>query len=92
METLNNVASDDPYAILFRGSARVLSGEEQTEGEQDFEYALLLDTFNPHARFIVADGYTYGLPKPGRAFIEATLARLGGLDTPRINAIFAACF
>lgn len=92
LETLDNIASDDPYAVLFQGSARLLSGVEQAEGEQDFAYALLLDTFNPHARFIVADGYTYGLPKPNRAFIEAALARLGGLDTPRVNAIFAACF
>lgn len=92
LETLDNIASDDPYAVLFRGSARLLSGVEQAEGEQDFAYALLLDAFNPHARFIVADGYTYGLPKPNRAFIEAALARLGGLDTPRVNAIFAACF
>lgn len=92
LQTLDNIAADDPYAVLFRGSARLLSGVEQAEGEQDFAYALLLDTFNPHARFIVADGYTYGLPEPNRAFIEAALARLGGLETPRVNAIFAACF
>ncbi|MCC6509527.1 MAG: hypothetical protein IT423_10495 [Pirellulaceae bacterium] len=92
LETLNAIAVDDAYGILFRGSSRLLSGENQPGGVVDFEYALFLDPFNPHARFIVADGYTYGLPDPDRAFVEAWLARLGGLDTPRINAIVAACF
>jgi hypothetical protein len=42
--------------------------------------------------FIAADAYTYGLPDPGRAFLEASLALKGGLDTPRVHAILAASY
>ena len=42
-------------------------------------------------RFIVADAYTYGkLPDPQRAFVEASFALAGGLDTPRVHAILAS--
>ena len=92
LQTLISIDNDNPYGILFRGSARLLSGEELTAGEEDFEVGLWLDPFNPHARFIVADGYTYGLADPQQAFVQASLAWAGGLDTPRIQAIFAACF
>jgi hypothetical protein len=44
-------------------------------------------------RFIVADAYTYGkLLDTQRAFVEASFALAGGLNTPRVHAILASAY
>jgi tetratricopeptide (TPR) repeat protein len=92
LNQLLEVKPNDAFGNLFRGSSRLLHGATQTRGVADIERALVLDSKNPHARFIVADAYTYGLPEPQRAFAEAMLALNGGLDTPRIRAILADAY
>jgi hypothetical protein len=89
---LLNVAPNDPYGVLLRGSCRMLKGISVPEGKADFERAIQLDPSSPHVRFIVADGYTYGQPDPTRAFNEASLAINWGLDTPRLRAILATSY
>jgi tetratricopeptide (TPR) repeat protein len=83
---------DDPYATLFRGSARLLLGATKAQGVADLDRAIALAPDNPHVRFIVADAYTYGLSDPQRALAEASLALAWGLDTPRIEAILGAVY
>jgi tetratricopeptide (TPR) repeat protein len=89
---LLEVAPDDPYGNLFRGSGRLLRGATRERGIADLERGIALDPQNPHVRFIVADAYTYGLPDPERALAEASLALDGGLDTPRVHAILAVAY
>lgn len=86
------VRPNDVYGNLLRGSSRLLKGVTRNQGIADIERALALAPDNAHARFIVADAYTYGLPDPQRALAEATLALNGGLDTPRIRAILATSY
>ena len=44
-------------------------------------------------RAIVADAYTYGnVPDPQHAFAEASFELAGGLNTPRVHAIFASAY
>ena len=81
---------DDVYGNLFRGSSRVLKGVTTSLGIADLDRAISLDPTSPDVRWIVADAYTYGLPDPGRAFSQASLALDWGLDTPRVHAILAA--
>lgn len=90
LNQLLDLQPDDPYANLFRGSARMLHGLASARGVADLERGLELAPANPHVRFIVADAYTYGVSDPQRALAEATLALDGGLDTPRVHAIIAA--
>ena len=80
---------NDVYGNLFRGSSRVLRGATNA-GVVDLDKALALAPENPNVHFIAADAYTYGLFDPQRAFLEATLALNGGLDTPRVHAILAS--
>ncbi len=82
---------NDVYGNLFRGSSRVLRGATNA-GVVDLDKALALAPENPNVHFIAADAYTYGLFDPQRAFLEATLALIGGLDTPRVHAILASCY
>ena len=82
---------DDVYGNLFRGSSRLLRGATNA-GMADLERALALAPENPNVHFIAADAYAYGLHDPQRAFVEATLALNGGLDTPRVHAILAASY
>jgi hypothetical protein len=89
IEKLRTIAPKDVYANLYRGSAKMLSGDQ---GAADLEKAILLAPANPHVHFIVADAYTYGDPKPIRAFAEASLALFGGLNTPRVHAILAVSY
>ncbi len=84
------VRPKSPYGVLLRGSIRTLSGNDTAGGINDLEAALALDKWNPHVRFVVADAYTYGVPNASRAFWEASVAILLGLDTPRLRAILAA--
>jgi tetratricopeptide (TPR) repeat protein len=70
---------DDVYGNLFRGSSRLLRGATNA-GVADLEHA------------IAADAYTYGLPDPQLAFIHASQALEGGLDTPRVHAILGASY
>jgi tetratricopeptide (TPR) repeat protein len=84
--------SQDPYANLFRGSSRLLSGATKERGVADLDRGIALAPESAHVRFIVADAYTYGLPDPERAFAEATLALDWGLDTPRVHAILATSY
>jgi hypothetical protein len=90
---LLEVEPDDVYGNLFQGSSRVLHGTKRAEGAADLERAIQLDPSSPDVRFIIADAYTYGyLPDPQRAFIEATNALQGGLNTPRVRAIRGASY
>jgi tetratricopeptide (TPR) repeat protein len=81
----------NPYGNLFRGSSRLLRLGTHA-GETDLEYAIALASQNPSVHWIVADAYTYGLPDPNRAFVEANLALNGGLDTARVHAILGASY
>ena len=88
---LLDVAPNDVYGTLFRGSSRFLRG--RTGGAADLARAIELDPESPDVRYIVADAYTYGaVPDLQRAFDEATLALEGGLETPRVRAIRAAYY
>lgn len=89
---LLEVAPNDLYGTLLRGSNRFLSGSVVHEGRLDLEKAIQLAPTSPDVRFIVADAYTYGQPDPARAFDEASLALNWGLDTPRIHAILATSY
>ena len=82
---------DNVYGVLFRGSSRLLHGAT-TQGVADLERALALAPPSPDVHWIVADAFTYGLPDPQRAFVEATAALEGGLDTPRVHAILGASY
>ena len=84
------VQPDDPYATLFRGSSRMLGGNNHAGGAADLEHAITLAPASPDVRFIVADAYTYGQPDAERALAEASLALAWGLDTPRVHAMLAA--
>jgi hypothetical protein len=90
LDHLLEVRPDDPYATLFRGSSRVLKGVTKDRGPAELERAIELAPTSPDVRWVVADAYTYGLPRPERAFSEATLALQWGLDTPRVRAILGA--
>lgn len=92
IDRLLTVRPHSPYGIMMRGSIRTLSGSDPDGGVLDLDTAIAVDRWNPHVRFIVADAYTYGLPDACRAFWEANLAILWGLDTPRLRAILAAAF
>lgn len=82
---------DDVYGNLFRGSSRLLRGATNA-GVADLEHAISLAPQSPDVHFIAADAYTYGLPDPERAFVEATLALNGGLETPRVHAILGSSY
>lgn len=93
LDDLLAVAPDDVYGNLFRGSSRVLQGTKRGAGAADLERAITLAPSSPDVRFIVADAYTYGsLRDPQRAFLEATFALAGGLNTPRIRAILGSSY
>jgi len=92
LNRLLDVAPDNVYGNLFRGSSRLLSGATRAQGVTDLDRAIGLAPSSPDVRFIVADAYTYGQPDPVRAFAEASFALNGGLDTPRIHAILAAAY
>jgi hypothetical protein len=92
LNALLDVEPLNVYGNLFRGSSRLLQGSAKAKGILDLEAAIALDPQSPDVRFIVADAYTYGLPDPERAFLEALLAFNGGIDTPRIHAILAAAY
>jgi tetratricopeptide (TPR) repeat protein len=85
------VRPNDAYGNLFRGSSRMLRGANNA-GVADLEYGLTLAPENPHAHFVAGDAYTYGLSDPARAFLEASEALDGGLDTARVHAILAASY
>jgi hypothetical protein len=88
---LLDVAPNDAYGTLFRGSSRFLRG--RTGGAADLARAIELAPGSPDVRYVVADAYTYGaVPDLQRAFDEATLALEGGLNTPRVRAIRAAAY
>jgi len=95
IQVLNHLLDLDPqhpFGNLFRGSSRLLKGVTGDKGVADLDRGLALQPENMHARFIVADAYTYGLPDPERAFAEASLALEGGLDTARVHAILATSY
>jgi tetratricopeptide (TPR) repeat protein len=81
----------DVFGNLFRGSSRLLRGATNA-GVADLDYAISLAPQSPDVHFVAADAYTYGLPDPERAFLEASLALNGGLDTARVHAILAASY
>ena len=96
MHTISHLLVVEPgnlYGNLFQGSSRLLHGTRRAEGAADLEKAIQLDPSSPDVRFIIADAYTYGsLPDLQRAFIEATNALEGGLNTPRVRAIRGAAY
>jgi tetratricopeptide (TPR) repeat protein len=93
LDELLEVQPDNLYGNLFRGSTRLLHGQERSAGAADLERAIALAPSSPDVRAIVADAYTYGkMPDAQRAFDEATLALNGGLDTPRVHAILGASY
>ena len=68
-------------------------GTSRTGGAADVDRAIALAPESPGVRFIVADAYTYGnVPDPQRAFAEAFFELAGGLNTPRVHAIFASAY
>ena len=92
---LNHLLEVEPnnvFGNLFRGSSRLLKGVAGDKGVADIERALALAPQSADVRFIVADAYTYGLSDPERAFVEASFALDGGLDTPRVHAILATSY
>ena len=91
LNQLLTVLPNDVYGNLFRGSSQLLRGATNA-GLADLEHAIALAPQNPHLHAIVADAYTYGLPDPQLAFIHATQALEGGLDTPRVHAILGASY
>lgn len=93
LDHLIQLRPDELFPNLFRGSCRLLSHSATAKGIADLERALMIAPSNPHARYIVADAYTYGgAPDPQRAFDEASIALDWGLDTPRIHAILGASY
>jgi tetratricopeptide (TPR) repeat protein len=90
LDQLLGLDPNNVYANLFRGSSRLFAGMSADAGEADLDHAIQLAPQSAHVRFVVADAYTYALPDPDRALLEATLALEGGLDTPRVHAILAA--
>ena len=91
---LNHLLDVDPlnlFGNLFRGSTRLLHNAT-LRGVTDLEMAIALAPQSADVRWIVADAYTYGLPDPSRAFLEATQALNWGLNTPRIHAILGAAY
>ena len=90
LNQLLDVAPDDLFGTLFRGSSRLLHGKTTAKGVAELNRAIELAPDSPDVRHIVADAYTYGLPDPVRAAAEANLALDGGLDTARVHAILAA--
>jgi tetratricopeptide (TPR) repeat protein len=92
LERLLDVRPHDPFAILFRGSSRLLHGVNKPKGVEDLDHAIALAPTSPDVRFIVADAYTYGQPDPERALAEASRALEGGLDTARVHAILGAAY
>ena len=90
LNQLLDVAPDDLFGTLFRGSSRLLHGKTTAKGVAELDRAIELAPDSPDVRHIVADAYTYGLPDPVRAAAEANLALDGGLDTARVHAILAA--
>ena len=87
------VKPNDVYGNLIRGSSRVLPGTKRAAGAADLDRAIALAPTSPDVRWIVADAYTYGyLSDPQRAFVEATNALNGGLNTPRVRAIRGASY
>lgn len=92
LNQLLDVASNDVYGNLFRGSSRLLLGATPFQGAEDLESAIALAPSSRDVRYIVADAYTYGQSDPSRAFAEASLALSWGLDTPRIRAILASAY
>ena len=91
LDDLLTVRPNDVYGNLFRGSSQLLRGATNA-GVADLEYAISLAPQSADVHFIAGDAYTYGLPDPDRAFLEATLALNGGLDTARVHAILAASY
>jgi len=68
-------------------------GTFRAEGAADLDRAIALAPESPGVRFIVADACTYGnVPDPQRAFAEASFELAGGLNTPRVHAIFAGAY
>lgn len=90
LQRLLEVAPNDVYATLYRGSASLLLGATKERGIADLERALALAPTSADVRFIVADAYTYGLFDPVRALAEANRALAWGLDTPRVHAILGS--
>jgi len=89
---LLDVAPLNLFGNLFRGSTRLLHHASTARGIADLEMAIALAPQSADVRFIVADAYTYGLPDPARAFLEAMRALNWGLDTPRVHAILGAAY
>jgi tetratricopeptide (TPR) repeat protein len=95
IQLLNNLLSvrpNDPYGNLLRGSSWMLHHANMVDGVADLERGLALAPTNAHARWVVADAYTYGAHDPNRALAEASLALDWGLNTPRIQAILAVSY
>ncbi len=90
LERLLTLRPDDIYGVVFRGSSRLFAGSDLPGGEADFARAIGLAPRSADVRWVVADGYTYALPRLDRAYTEAALALRWGLDTPRVHAILAA--
>jgi hypothetical protein len=68
-------------------------GTSRAEGAADLDRAIALAPESPGVRLIVVDAYTYGnAPDPQRAFAEASFELAGGLNTPRVHAIFARAY
>lgn len=92
LDHLLDVEPDSLYGNLFRGSSRLLLGATKAKGIADLEVAISIAQLSADVHFIVADAYTYGLSDPERAFQEAMLALVLGLDTPRVHAILASAY
>jgi hypothetical protein len=88
------VRPNDVYGNLFLGSSRLLRGATPAQGTANLEAAIALAPNSGDVRWVVADAYTYSpnQANPHRAFTEATLALIWGLDTPRVHAILAASY
>ncbi|MBK8255929.1 MAG: hypothetical protein IPK82_25090 [Polyangiaceae bacterium] len=81
---------NNTFAYLFRGSNRLFAGIDIEAAQVDLETAIDLNPASPDVRYVVADAYTYALPDLDRAYQEASLALMWGLDTPRVHAILGA--
>jgi predicted Zn-dependent protease len=93
LQLLNQILKlqpDNAYATLFRGSSRQLHHSNVSNGIADLDRAIELAPTSADVRQIVADAFTYGGTKDfDRAYAEASLALVWGLDNPRVHAILA---
>lgn len=91
LETILTLEPDNLYGLLLHGNNKLFV-EDVEAGEADFARVLEIEPESADVYFIMADGYLYALGDLERALEFATMAAEMGLDTPRMDAIFATVY